>query len=302
MGGQAGLGAVGPHASITASVVEWYGRQGRDLPWRRPGTSPWAILVSEVMLQQTPVARVLPAYDAWLRRWPDAAALAASSPSDAIRAWGRLGYPRRARWLYDMARQIVAGHGGMVPSAYDDLRSLPGVGDYTAAAVASFAFGKRHAVLDTNVRRVLARALVGRHAPAARSTSASERALARSVLPVDAALAARWAVASMELGALVCRSRSPECGRCPIVTVCAWYTAGRPEPEPSPQRRRIYEGTDRQARGRLLSIVRDATQPVSVRTLDAAWPDSSQRARALHGLVVDRLVERLPGDRYRLPA
>src|SRR5213078_4923579 len=151
------------------------------------------------MLQQTPVARVLPAYRAWLERWPTPTALAAAPAGEAVRQWGRLGYPRRALRLHETATILVARHGGTVPADLDALRALPGIGSYTAAAVASFAFGQRHAVLDTNVRRVLSR-LVGGDALPPRTLSAAETRLAESLLPAEPAVAAHWAVAVMELG------------------------------------------------------------------------------------------------------
>ena len=142
-------------------ILEWYAGNARELPWRGPAASPWSVMVSEFMLQQTPVARVLPVHEEWLRRWPTPADLAAEPTGEAVRAWGRLGYPRRALRLHGAAVAIVERHGGDVPAAYDDLLALPGVGDYTAAAIATFAYGRRHVVLDTNVRRVLARAMTG---------------------------------------------------------------------------------------------------------------------------------------------
>src|SRR5450631_3862889 len=159
---------------IVGAVLAWYAEAARVLPWREPTAPPWAVLVSEIMLQQTPVARVLPVYVDWLARWPTPAALAESPAGDAVRAWGRLGYPRRAIRLYATAQALVERHGGEVPADADALRELPGIGSYTAAAVASFAFGQRHAVLDTNVRRVLARLVSGRGLPPS-SLSAAER-------------------------------------------------------------------------------------------------------------------------------
>ncbi len=174
-----------------APVLSWYAEHARDLPWRQPGASPWAVLVSEIMLQQTPVARVLPAYEAWLARWPTPRSLAQCAPGEAVRQWGRLGYPRRALRLHTAARIITQQHAGQVPASADALAGLPGVGSYTAAAVASFAFAQRHAVLDTNVRRVLARLVGGREFPS-RSTSAAETRLAESLLPAEGRDAARW--------------------------------------------------------------------------------------------------------------
>ena len=183
------------------AVLGWYAAHARDLPWRAPGVSPWAVLVSEIMLQQTPVSRVLPAYQAWLTRWPTPAALAADPPGEAVRQWGRLGYPRRALRLHETAVIVTEKYAGELPSTRDELLSLPGIGAYTAAAVAVFAFGRKHAVLDTNVRRVLARVESGREFPGAQPSVAEYR-LAESLLPDDDAVAARWSVAVMELGAL----------------------------------------------------------------------------------------------------
>jgi len=286
--------------ALVRDVTRWYARSARDLPWRRPSASPWAVLVSEVMLQQTPVARVLPAYERWLARWPAASDLAASPVSDAIRAWDRLGYPRRAVRLHAAATAIVERHGGRVPASHADLLALPGVGDYTAAAVAAFAFQQRHPVLDTNVRRVLARAVAGAAgAPAA--VTAGERSMADALLPDDGKRAARVSVGLMELGALVCRVRAPLCERCPLARTCAWRLAGAPAGGPArrPQR---YEGTDRQARGRLLAVLRASATPVPRSLLDAAWPDAAQRARALDGLVADGLVAPVARGRFALPS
>jgi A/G-specific adenine glycosylase len=157
-------------STLHRPILRWYATHARDLPWRRPDASAWSVLVSELMLQQTPVARVLPVHEAWLQRWPTPAALAAEPSGEAVRAWGRLGYPRRALRLHASAVAIVDRYDGRVPESYDALVTLPGVGDYTAAAVASFAFGKRHVVLDTNVRRVLARAVAGVEFPASSVT------------------------------------------------------------------------------------------------------------------------------------
>jgi A/G-specific adenine glycosylase len=284
------------------AILHWYASHARDLPWRRPGAGPWAVLVSEVMLQQTPVARVLPAYEAWLARWPTPVSLAAAAPADAVRQWGRLGYPRRALRLHAAARVIAGQYGGTVPSSVDALRALPGVGSYTAAAVASFAFGQRHAVLDTNVRRVLAR-LVGGAARPAPSPTVMEVRLAESLLPAEPGLAPRWSVAVMELGALVCTAARPRCPGCPVASTCAWHQAGGPAQDAGQARRRSqrYEGTDRQCRGRLLAVLRDSGEPVPAARLDAVWPDAPQRNRALASLIADGLAEPLPGGHYALP-
>ena len=289
-----------PSPALHGPVLRWYAEHARDLPWREPTASAWAVLVSEVMLQQTPVARVLPVYLEWVQRWPSPARLAADPAGEAVRAWGRLGYPRRALRLHNAATVIVARHAGEVPSSYPELLALPGVGSYTAAAVASFAFGQRHAVLDTNVRRVLARAVEGR-GDAARSVTVAERARAEALVPDDAAVAASWAVAVMELGALVCTARAPRCSDCPLTTTCAWRTAGRPEPETRRPGQR-YAGTDRQVRGRLLAVLREAEGTVPSAALDAVWDDVVQRNRALDSLLADGLVERIGTGEVRLPA
>ncbi len=288
-----------PSSPLHAPVLGWYAEHARDLPWRSPGTSAWAVLVSEVMLQQTPVSRVEPVYRVWLQRWPTPAALAAEPAGEAVRAWGRLGYPRRALRLHAAATEVVAQHGGELPTSYDGLRSLPGVGEYTAAAVASFAHGARHAVLDTNVRRVLARALGGVELPSPALTAA-ERARAEAVVPDDPATAARWAVAAMELGALVCTARAPGCDRCPVADRCAWRQAGSPAYDGPVRRTQAFAGTDRQVRGLLMAVLRDRPGPAGEEELAAVWADPVQRDRALAGLLADGLLVTDAGA-YRLP-
>lgn len=291
---------------LHSPVLAWYSVHARELPWRAPDRTPWGVLVSEVMLQQTPVARVLPAWQAWMERWPTPSALAADSPGDAIRMWARLGYPRRAVRLHEAAAAIVARHGGEVPSVHSELLALPGIGAYTAAAVASFAFGQRHAVVDTNVRRVLARTVSGL-AQAAPSLTAAESAVAESVVPDDAARAATWAVASMELGALICTARTPRCGDCPVLSLCQWQADGAPPYEGPPRRGQTYAGTDRYVRGLLLGALRASAEPLSHRALAEAAPDDAlrdpgQRDRCLDSLVADGLVEPLPRHCFRLPS
>ena len=286
-------------SALHEPVLTWYAAHARDLPWRRPDASPWSVLVSELMLQQTPVARVLPVHAAWLERWPSPADLAAEPAGEAVRAWGRLGYPRRALRLHAAAIAIVEHHGGEVPDSYEDLLTLPGVGDYTAAAVASFAFGRRHVVLDTNVRRVLARVLGGVEFPGA-SVTRAERDLAASVLPEDDADAATWAVAVMELGALVCVAASPRCADCPVADQCAWRAAGHPAYDGPPRRAQAWAGTDRQCRGRLMAVLRDAEGPVHRSRLEAVWPDQEQRERCLQTLIGDGLVTQAAADRFVL--
>jgi A/G-specific adenine glycosylase len=289
-----------PSHALHAPVLDWYRASARDLPWRADDATPWGVLVSEVMLQQTPVARVLPVWRQWMARWPSPATLAVDAPGEAVRAWGALGYPRRALRLHAVATTIAGDHGGRVPDSAAGLRALPGIGPYTAAAVASFAFGRRHAVVDTNVRRVQARAVSGTARPSPALTAAETR-LAESLLPASGAAASRWSVAVMELGALVCTARAPRCGACPVAELCGWRAAGSPAPaEPTP-RRQPWHGTDRQVRGRLMAVLRSSRDPVCRELLEAAWDDAAQRERCLDALVAEGLAEALPGQRYRLP-
>lgn len=276
-------------AELVERVGDWFPGAARDLPWRRPGTGAWPVLVSEFMLQQTPVARVLEPWRRWVERWPEPSALAADPVSEAIRAWGRLGYPRRAVRLHAAAVAITERHGGVVPTDHAQLLALPGVGDYTAAAVLSFAHRQRHVVLDTNVRRVLARTLDGRAHPD-RSPSVAERRQAAALLPEEPARAALWAVSSMELGALVCTARSPACDRCPVADLCRWRALGHPAWDGPPRRGQSWQGTDRQCRGRLLAVLREAPATVATEELLAVWPDRAQATRALDGLVADGLA------------
>jgi A/G-specific adenine glycosylase len=279
-------------------VLDWYADHARVLPWRGPGATPWAVMVSEFMLQQTPVARVLPVFESWMEAWPTPADLAAAPSGEAVRAWGRLGYPRRALRLHAAATAIVDRHDGEVPAAYDELIALPGVGDYTASAIASFAFGASHAVLDTNVRRVLARAVTGVEFPAQAVTRA-ERDLAVALVPEEQP--ATWAVAVMELGALVCTSANPRCPACPVEDQCAWRTAGRPAYDGPPRRGQTWAGTDRQVRGRLLTVLRHADGSVTRSRLDEAWSEPVQRDRALQSLLDDGLIVETTEGRYALP-
>jgi A/G-specific adenine glycosylase len=283
---------------FAAAVMQWYEGHARDLPWRAADATPWGVLVSEFMLQQTPVARVLPMWQAWMARWPRPALLATEPAGDAVRMWGRLGYPRRALRLHAAAREIVGRHDGEVPTSYDDLRALPGVGDYTAAAVAAFAFGARIPVLDTNVRRVHARVRSGVESLTAAPTAA-ERAAAWAALPVEGA--AGFSVAVMELGALVCTTSRPGCATCPVAAMCAWHAAGHPASE-THRSAQTYAGTDRQVRGRLLAVLRESDAPVASALLDTVWHDHEQRRRALDGLLADGLVQRADDGRYQLPA
>lgn len=281
-------------------LLDWYTREARDLPWRQPDTTPWGVLVSEVMLQQTPVVRVLPAWSAWLARWPTPLELAADQPAEAIRMWGRLGYPRRAVRLHECARVLVERYGGVVPDDVPALLALPGIGTYTARAVAAFGYRRRHPVVDTNVRRVVARVVTGQPDGGPATSRADLDRVAR-LLPECPEEAARLSVAIMELGALVCTARSPRCAGCPISGRCAWRASAQQLPDGPSRRPQRYAGTDRQVRGMIMAVLREASGAVERQRLDLVWPDPVQRDRALHSLLGDGLAVRLPGDRYALP-
>jgi A/G-specific adenine glycosylase len=281
------------------AVVAWYATAARDLPWRRPGVDAWAVLVSEVMLQQTPVARVEPVWRAWLERWPAPADLAAATPAEVIRAWGKLGYPRRALRLREAAVAVVERHGGVVPDDIAALEALPGVGTYTARAVACFGYGQAHPVVDTNVRRVVARVLHGR--AEAGTARAADLADVLALTPTDPERAVRFSVAAMELGALVCVAGAPRCGGCPARDLCAWRLAGSPPADGPPRRVQKFAGTDRQVRGRLLDVLRAAHHPVGAAELDAVWDDAVQRSRCLDSLLADGLVEQTADGLFTLP-
>lgn len=284
---------------LYARLAPWYREHARDLPWRRPDFDAWGTLVSEVMLQQTQVARVRTEIDAWLTKWPTPRALADAPTHEVLRQWGTLGYPRRALRLQDTARAIVELHGGVVPRDVDALLALPGIGDYTARAVAVFHFGDRHPVVDTNVRRVVARALRGQGeaAPAARRDLGEVAAL----LPVDPAEAAVVSIALMELGALVCTAASPRCDACPLADACAWRGAGFPPYTGTRAARQPrFEGSDRQARGAVLRALRAVDSPLEHQVFDSVVADAEQRERVLASLAADGLIVR-DGDVIGLP-
>lgn len=271
------------------ALLAWFDSHARALPWRGPNIPAWHILISEVMLQQTPVSRVLDPYQVWVRRWPTPAALATDSPGQAVRAWGRLGYPRRALRLHGSAVAICARHDGLVPTDLQALLALPGVGEYTARAVAAFAFGQRTAVVDTNVHRVLARAVRGTDSQG--PVRAADRDELAALLPHHQA--PTFCAALMELGALICTSVNPDCVQCPLRAGCAWRAAGY---TPSVRRRRAqpWHGTDRQLRGRIMELLRQRENPASVAELrtalaiDAAL--TAQFDRCITGLRSDGLL------------
>jgi A/G-specific adenine glycosylase len=292
--------AAPPHRRLAEQLLAWSADTRRDLPWRRT-RDPWAILVSELMLQQTQVARVEPRYLAFLERFPDPATCAAAAPAEVVRAWAGLGYNRRAVNLHRTATVVARDHGGRLPDDLDALLELPGIGPYTARAVLAFAFERDHGVVDTNAARVIARAVAGR-----RLTAREVQDHADELVPLGRGW--DWNQAILDLGATICVKRSPRCARCPVADRCAWAERGFADPDPSdgsagssvPQSR--FEGSDRQGRGRLVQSLR--TGPLELERLaDAAgWPDDPDRARRVaDSLVGDGLAEYVDGQ-LALPA
>jgi A/G-specific adenine glycosylase len=284
-----------PAADAVAPVVDWFRAGGRDLPWRRT-RDPWAVLVSELMLQQTGVARVGPRYVAFLERFPTASACAAAPVGDVVALWQGLGYNRRAVNLHRAATVVVAEHGGAVPTDLDALLALPGIGPYTARAVLAFAAEQPVGVLDVNVARALARL-------AGRPVGQDEADALAAVAADDGGSAWTWNQAVMELGATVCRP-TPACDGCPVVLACAWRGGGdgAPDPWPRPRRQSRFEGSDRQGRGRLVDALRAG--PVTDADLAAVmgWPDDPDRAvRVAATLLADGLAARDDGRTWTLP-
>lgn len=272
-------------------ILDWFDQNQRDLPWRK--TNAWGVMVSEFMLQQTPVNRVLPKWHEWMERWPDPAALAEAKKSDVISAWGRLGYPRRALRLYESAKLISSEHGNRVPREVEVLLSLPGVGDYTAAAIAAFAYGDSTLVLDVNIRRFFARMYDGVEHPTA-SLSRYERKIRAELIPQDGP---KWAAATMEFGALVCTARSPLCNQCPVKVSCAWAKAGFPREEVK-SKTQAWHGTDRKCRGTVVQALRENLK-LTPSALKKLWDDDAQVEKALKTLLADGLIE-ATGKSYKL--
>lgn len=287
--------------SIAPAVIAWFEENARDLPWRATDYPAWGIMVSEIMLQQTPVVRVIPRLALWLERWPTPADLAASPVGDAVRAWDRLGYPRRAMNLHAAAVAITERHGGVVPESVPELLALPGVGDYTARAVAAFAYGHRHPVVDVNVRRVLARAVAGEGEPGPASAKRDLPAM-EAQLPEDPVQARLANAGIMELGATVCTARAPRCEVCPLRDSCAWRAAGYPAftGARSPVQKK-FEGSDRQVRGKILAELRASDIPVTAAEIGLVWADVAQRERSLASLIADGLVQETADGTYELP-
>ena len=280
--------------SLEKPITQWFAKNRRELPWR--ATTPWGVMVSEFMLQQTPVARVLPKWIEWMERWPTPAELAKATPAQVITAWGRLGYPRRALRLHESAKIIARDFNNEVPENEEVLRSLPGIGDYTAAAISAFAFGTNTLVMDVNIRRVLVRVLDGKEHPTS-SPTVRERESRLSILP--RVNADNWAAATMELGALICTSKNPSCNDCPVISQCKWRKNGYPQTE-LVRRSQDWHGTDRKCRGTVVQALRE-NESLTLSAIKKLWPEESQVEKALETLLADHLIEEHSRSRFRLP-
>jgi A/G-specific adenine glycosylase len=280
--------------SLEKPITQWFAKNKRDLPWR--ATTPWGVMVSEFMLQQTPVARVLPKWSEWMARWPTPAELAIATPAQVITAWGRLGYPRRALRLHESAKIIARDFNNEVPESEEVLRSLPGIGDYTAAAISAFAFGTNTLVMDVNIRRVLARVLDGKEHPTS-SPTVRERESRLAILPHQNA--DNWAAATMELGALICTSKNPSCNDCPVISQCRWRKNGYPQSE-LVRKSQDWHGTDRKCRGTIVQALRE-NESLTLSAIKKLWSEESQVEKALETLLADHLIQEHSRSRFRLP-
>ncbi|MFM1974611.1 MAG: hypothetical protein RL524_598 [Actinomycetota bacterium] len=275
-------------------ISDWFQQNKRDLPWRK--SDAWGVLVSEIMLQQTPVQRVLPIYTEWMKRWPTPAHLAKATPAEVITAWGRLGYPRRALRLHECAKVITTELDGVIPSTEVELRKLPGIGEYTAAAMVAFAFKGSSLVLDINIRRLFSRLYKGEESPSTAPTKAERIEYAQNVPEKNPHI---WAAATMELGALICTAKNPLCGRCPVAEHCSWRSLDYPVSE-RVKRRQMWHGTDRQCRGTIVQALRD-NSTLTKKQIHLLWDVPSQVDKALLTLLDDGLIEERGRNSYSLP-
>ena len=281
-------------SSLEKEITTWFIQNKRDLPWRN--STPWGVMVSEFMLQQTPVVRVLPKWHEWMVRWPTPTDLAHATTAEVITAWGRLGYPRRALRLHESAKIIARDFNNEVPKREELLRTLPGIGDYTAAAIAAFAYEGRTLVLDVNIRRLFARLLDGVEIPTSTPTKA-ERTAREILIPIKDA--DTWAAATMELGAVICTSRRPLCDQCPIIATCLWRARGYPKSEVT-KKAQTWHGTDRQCRGIIVQALRDNSS-LTEREIKKLWHEDSQVEKALETLLADELIALVTKVKYSLP-
>ncbi|CAB4711835.1 unannotated protein [freshwater metagenome] len=280
--------------SLEKPIINWFKRNKRDLPWR--DTSAWGVMVSEFMLQQTPVNRVLPKWIEWMERWPTPSDLAQATPAQVITAWGRLGYPRRALRLHAAAAIIAQDFNNEVPNNAETLQLLPGIGEYTAAAIAAFAFEEATLVMDVNIRRLLTRVIDGEEHPKPAAT-AREKSSRQALMPNNNAHI--WAAATMELGALVCTSSHPKCELCPVISQCNWRKNGYPKTDLL-RKSQDWHGTDRKCRGTIVQALRE-NESLTENAIKKLWPDESQVEKAIKTLLEDQLIQAIPRNRYRLP-
>jgi A/G-specific adenine glycosylase len=279
-------------------LLDWADAHRRDLPWRAT-RDPWRILVSEVMLQQTQVDRVVPYYEAFLAAFPTPDDCARARPSEVVRLWSGLGYNRRALNLHRAAQAIAAQHGGAMPADERALRALPGVGPYTARAVLSLAFEADVAPVDTNVVRVLARCVAGTGV-----TLPQAQLLADRLVPTGRSW--EFNQAMFDVGATVCTAARPACDRCPLRRQCRWRLRGQPDVDPwraSPSARpqTAFAGSDRQGRGRLINALRHGAVSRSALASACGWPDDATRAeRITASLVAEGFAEWVDGRPSRL--
>ena len=279
---------------LEKEIITWFKKNKRDLPWRKADA--WGVLVSEFMLQQTPVNRVLPIYQEWMKHWPTAADLASASPAEVITAWGRLGYPRRALRLHECAKVITRDLSGKIPEDESELRKLPGIGEYTAAAMAAFAFNKRSLVLDINIRRLFARLYDGVEIPT-QSATKTEKSRYEKLIPKKDPHT--WAAATMELGAIICTAQSPKCGICPVAHGCTWRSLDYPKSDVV-KRTQTWHGTDRQCRGTIVQALRE-NEVLTKSQISQLWDVPSQLEKAILSLLDDGLIESRGKNKFSLP-
>ena len=280
--------------ALDQEVISWFLENKRDLPWRK--TSPWGVMVSEFMLQQTPVSRVLPKWRQWMERWPTPAALASASAAEILTAWGRLGYPRRALRLHECAKIITNEYAGNVPRTEAKLLALPGIGEYTSAAIAAFAFEEKSLVLDINIRRFFSRVIDGVEFPT--STPNRDEKISREAL-IPAQGAHMWAASTMELGALICTAKNPKCEICPVQNRCAWKNLNYPKLD-QVRKSQGWHGTDRQCRGTIVQALRE-NRSLTESEIKSLCHDDSQLERSIRGLIQDGLIAEWAPKSYALP-
>ena len=275
-------------SSLEKPILNWFKKNKRDLPWR--DTSPWGVMVSEYMLQQTPVNRVLPKWNEWMQRWPTPKDLAKATPAQVITAWGRLGYPRRALRLHAAAQIIAEDFNNKVPEDQETLQLLPGIGEYTAAAIAAFAFEQRSLVMDVNIRRLLVRAIDGEEHPKPTATAREKARQPRDICQprtLTYGLLQQWSLAH-----LFAHQRIPSCELCPIISQCQWRKNGYPKTD-LVRKSQDWHGTDRKCRGTIVQALRE-NESLTESAIKKLWPEESQVEKALKTLSDDLLIQRLP--------